>query len=1156
MPEAGKPSENTLTLTQFCQGLDMLPGGYALLTQNGTIIFLSSQWKYLCKEDDQGLPCFELNTNFAACFFAVFEGTDTIQDQITILQEQIEAVCTGEQDRLIQKGHRTKAFSAVQDDTTPKPPCPNHLWVSFTITRCILDHTPYALVHQQDHCELVDRVQERTLDLEREVSHHKQTAEKLWLSEYRLRYLLSTSPVVIFSSKASGDFGATFVSENITSIFGYDPEEFINDSAFWADHLHPNDAAQVFAGLDQLFITGTHEHVYRFLHKDGTYRWTENKLHLIRDEQGTPQEIIGSLQDVSDRKELERQLVLQERRLKGFFLNATAGLILLDKDMRYIQVNEIAARMNGIPLQNHIGRTVAEVLPELFPNIKPVFDRVLIEGEVIKHVAVSGFTPADPSVLRFWEGSYFPVLNGRGQIDGMGGIFVEVTERKQAEEALRRSEELYRLLSESSPNLTCLHDPDGTYLYVSSASKPLLGFAPDELIGTNPYRLIHPLDAEHIRKEHSTLLSSGDKHVVEYRLRQKYGGYIWLETHSQCLLDDDGQVIRIQSVSSDITTRKQTQQDVQSAYDELEQRVLERTKELQEANELLQLEIAERTLAERELADERSSLERRVYEQTKDLKFTNAKLAQASRLKDEFLANMSHELRTPLNAILGLSEALQEEVYGPLTSRQARSLRSIEESGRHLLDLINDILDLSKIEAGKTQIEFTQVAIESLCQASLRLVRSQAQKKRLSVVENIDSQVQYIWADERRIKQILVNLLTNAVKFTLAHGQVGLDVIGNTQDQQVTFRVWDTGIGIAPEDITRLFKPFEQLDSGLARHHEGTGLGLVLVSRLVDMHGGSISVESKKDRGSKFTIVLPWHEQCHPSNQRAVEEHVPSIPADISKDAYLACPRIPTTTVQQALIIEDSPSAADQVARYLHELGIKTVTYPQGYSAVKHAHEIKPDLIILDLMLPGVSGWDILQQFRQDPVIQHIPIIITSVLNEKARGAELGANAYLVKPVIRQQLYHIVAAIFPQVSPLLQQLSQKEQEHNLDFHRSRPLILLAEDNEENIAMIAEYLEVRGYRVEVARNGSDAITSIRQFQPALVLMDIQMPGMDGLEATRRIRADETIAHIPIIALTALAMEGDRERCLAAGVNEYMSKPVRLKALLELLKQYLP
>ncbi len=406
---------------------------------------------------------------------------------------------------------------------------------------------------------------------------------------------------------------------------------------------------------------------------------------------------------------------------------------------------------------------------------------------------------------------------------------------------------------------------------------------------------------------------------------------------------------------------------------------------------------------ERQIAE----LEQRVAERTTALSLANAELARAVRAKDEFLAAMSHELRTPLNSIIGLSEALQEDVYGPLNDRQLRSIAIIEESGRHLLALINDILDISKIEVGKLELTTGPVAIEPVCQASLGIVRQMARKKRQTLSLTLDERVQAIQADARRLKQILVNLLDNAVKFTPEGGAIGLEVQADEEREAVHFTVWDTGIGISPENMGRLFKPFVQLDSRLSREYSGTGLGLVLVQRMAELHGGSVTVESEVGKGSCFTVSLPWRLV----RTEAVEERA-----------------------GEAMEEEMEP--------------------PTG--------------------MAGPSG-------------------------------------------IR--------------------------------------ILLAEDNEDNIYLISDYLKHRGYQVIVARDGAEAVERALETRPHLILMDIQMPRVDGLEAIRRIRLHQELIEVPIIALTALVMPGDRERCLEAGANDYLSKPVGLKGLVHIIEKHL-
>ena len=405
------------------------------------------------------------------------------------------------------------------------------------------------------------------------------------------------------------------------------------------------------------------------------------------------------------------------------------------------------------------------------------------------------------------------------------------------------------------------------------------------------------------------------------------------------------------------------------------------------------------------------------------LRRVNDELLKATKLKDEFLANMSHELRTPLNSILGLSEVLKEQLLGTLNDKQLNAIGTVESSGTHLLSLINDILDLSKISSGMMELHVEQVSVQNLCNSSLVFVKQQAFQKRIQITSNIPNNINDIKVEERRIRQVLINLLTNAVKFTPSEGHISLLVAFGQGDtwqgeavipQQIrtmnlpmiVFQVLDTGIGIAANDLQRLFQPFIQVSSNPNRQYEGTGLGLALVKQIVELHGGLVIAESVVGECSRFTVALPY--EMEPSIMAIAPEQVISSPSPI---------------------------------------------------------EISND-------------------------------------NEVA-----------------------------------------------------PLILLAEDNEANIQTYRSYLTAINYRIVIAKNGEEAVAKAKEQSPDLIIMDIQMPKMDGLEAISRIRADAQTASIPIIALTALAMEGDREKCLKVGANEYLTKPVKLKLLADKVRQLL-
>jgi signal transduction histidine kinase/CheY-like chemotaxis protein len=542
-----------------------------------------------------------------------------------------------------------------------------------------------------------------------------------------------------------------------------------------------------------------------------------------------------------------------------------------------------------------------------------------------------------------------------------------ISDRKQIESSLRESELTNRIIVETMPDLLIKMDLDGRYLQISGGKNVHVKEPCQSPEITELFSVLPPDMAEQRLDYAKKAIATGSLQIYEQIFN--FDGTPLYEEVRIAPLNDREVLIIIR----DITNRKHAEQQLHQLNQELEAKVVERTAALQRTNE---------------------------------------ELSRATQLKDEFLANMSHELRTPLNAILGMTEGLQDQVYGVVNERQIRALKTIERSSTHLLELINEILDLAKIESGQIDLDCTSVSIKSLCQSSLVFVRQQALKKNIQLETRFLHNLPNLIADERRIRQVLINLLNNAVKFTPEGGVITLTVKPAQEqdlaaDHKLQISVSDTGIGISPENIQKLFQPFIQIDSALNRRYEGTGLGLVLVKRIVELHGGSIGLTSELGIGSCFTIELP----------------------------YIANFRSPIN-------------------------GEKEISQASA----------------------------------------------TTVSDIKCRA------------------------------------------HS-------PIVLLAEDNEANVHSIANYLEADGYQVLIAKDGSEAIAITQSHHPDLILMDIQMPSMDGIEATKQIRRDPTLVNIPIIAMTALAMTGDREKCLDAGANEYLAKPVRLKVLSQKIQAFL-
>ena len=402
---------------------------------------------------------------------------------------------------------------------------------------------------------------------------------------------------------------------------------------------------------------------------------------------------------------------------------------------------------------------------------------------------------------------------------------------------------------------------------------------------------------------------------------------------------------------------------------------------------VLRVLATERQLAEAqaELLRLNQNLERRVEERTAELSASNAALKRASRMKDEFLASVSHELRTPLTGILGFTEGLLEQVPGPLNERQLRYVNSIHKSGQHLLDLINGILDFSALEAGQMQVTIDPGYVDDICRGSLALVSSVAEKKGIELAYERSAANLLLMTDGRRLKQVLVNLLSNAIKFTPAGGAVGLDVTADAAEEVCWLTVWDRGIGIAPDDQQRIFQPFTQLDSRLTRQYAGTGLGLALVQRMVNLLGGSVTVESAPGAGSRFTVALAWRPPAAEGRE----------PLPVLTVRGGAAPRI--------LLAEEGELAAAEITTLLDAWGCGVTVVRRSEDILHTIREQAPDAVIAAVQMAGAENFALCNRIRgsTDPTLAATPVILTAVLvvaGEEARAVAAGADAFLPKP--------------------------------------------------------------------------------------------------------------------------------------------------------------
>ena len=809
------------------------------------------------------------------------------------------------------------------------------------------------------------------------------------------------------------------------------------------------------------------------------------------------------------------------------------GVVVVDLRGRIVEINPSALSILDVSAPEAIGRAVAEIIPAF---------GALLEDDARSEEA--GHVELVRAGQREYELSFALLKDHSGRHTGHLLVLHDITERKRAEEEIRRlnedlekrieertrdledaiadlrgSEERYALVVEGSN--------DGIYdwnirtgeLYWNDRLFEMFGLSRSEFTPTFEGFLeyVHPDDHQTLLANISAHLEQGGEFSMELRyLHSPSGEYRVCSTRGKAQRDEDGVPTRMAGIATDITERKRAEEEIRHLNETLEQRVEERTAQLADA--VSGLEMA------RNEAD------------------------AASRAKSEFLANMSHEIRTPMNGVIGMTSLLLDT---DLSEEQREYAQTVRVSGENLLSIINDILDFSKIEAGKLNIETVDFDLQKVVEETVDMFAERTQSKGLELASLIGRGVPTgLRGDAGRVRQVIINLLGNAVKFT-DEGEVILRVsLDEARDGVVVvrFEVSDTGIGLTEEQQSRLFQSFTQAESSTTRRYGGTGLGLAISKRLVELMGGEIGVESEPGKGSTFFFTALLQKQ----------------PAS----ARISSPRRADLSELRVLVVDDNETNREILHQQILSWGMENGMAADGPEALAMlraaAEKGEPyDLAILDLDMPEMDGMELATRIKAHSSIASTRLILLTSIGlrgEADQARRAGFAAYLTKPVGQSRFYDAIATAIGALPARPEAGGRRGQDAvvtSLSGERhSRGHVLVAEDNAVNQRVAVKLLEKLGYRADVAANGLEAVEAVEHIPYSAVLMDVQMPEMDGYEATREIRRLEgETGRTPIIAMTANAMQGDRQKALEAGMDDYVPKPVKPEQLEATLRRWI-
>ena len=942
----------------------------------------------------------------------------------------------------------------------------------------------------------------------REITERKRVEKALQKSEERFRDLYDSAPVGYHEYDTEGRI--TNVNRTDLEILGYSREEMIGQHV-WKFNVEEDMARQqVLDKLTGLRPAGRSlERTYR--RKDGTTFPVLIEDRLNKDERGRITGIRCTIQDITERKQVEDALRESEERYRDLVENSQEIICIHDLEGKILSVNPAPAKLLGYERNTLLRMNLRDLLaPEVRGQFSQYLDQIKMQGTAkgLMVVQTAG------GERRIWEyentmrkeGVATPVVRGMAQ---------DITERRKAEEALRlHNEEVARerrnlqMIFDSVQIGLALIDPDGVVRRANKDFAGLAGRQVEEILMRRPGEALScaSLYLTHRRCGDTPNCITCPVRVLLTRVLQE-GMSVWgVEVNKELVRDGVPRSTWLNINGSPLTIDGSPH-------------VL-----------LAVIDITSRKNMELSLAQAKEAAE------------------AADRAKSEFLANMSHEIRTPMNGVIGMVGLLLDTGLSPEQRQYAQIVRS---SGESLLSLVNDILDFSKIEARRLELETMDFDLRATLEDIAEMLAVKAQEKSLEMVCMIDPDApSWLRGDPGRLRQIIVNLGANAVKFT-HQGGVTIRARLAAEDGRcatLRFSITDTGIGIPKDKLFILFSPFTQVDSSTTRKYGGTGLGLAISKQLAEMMGGQIGAESEEGRGSTFWFTAVFEKQA------VAQMHESQPLADLKG--------------LKALVVNDQDTNRLLVTRLLTSWGCRPVEAADGKSALamlmQAAHDGDPfQVALIDNLMPDLDGAELGRRIKENVEIQNTRLVMMTSLGQRgdaARLEKIGFSGYLTKPLRQSQLRECLALVMGREDSGTEKAARPlVTRHTVtESLKRRVRILLAEDNSTNQMVALKILEKLGYRADAVANGQEAIEALERIPYDLVLMDCQMPEMDGFEASRRIRSGESKVlnpGIPIIAMTAFAMKGDRERCLAAGMNDYLAKPIQTEEFAGTLERWL-